>query len=144
MKTSTQEQHAVHRGAAGQIAENRGARVGGAPARQRGNHLVSAFGVLATALTLYGSVGVAGCSSSSGAGGSGSNRCSEGPGKCAGGDSSSCRCGSTCLRACDTCDYACTFTCTSDADCEGLFASNGTTPLTCSSPSIVATYEACD
>lgn len=96
-----------------------------------------------------GKVTVSSCSNpqatgSGGSGGNGGNRCSEGPGTCTNPISANnCRCGTSCDKPCNTCDYRCEFYCNSDADCAGLYASGGVTPLKCSQPTTVATYKAC-
>lgn len=68
-----------------------------------------------------------GCSSSSDATENG-NVCPEGPGTCQNGDSSTCRCGESCVQTaqCAGCGYECVKGCASDQDCAGYFS--GDTP----------------
>ena len=69
-----------------------------------------------------------GCSSSNDSSSSGANKCPSGPGKCSDGDSSTCRCGESCVQTatCAGCGYECVKGCDTDADCEGYFS--GDTP----------------
>lgn len=70
-----------------------------------------------------------GSSGSSGSGGS----CNSGPGLCTDPVSGNhCRNGAVCEQPCATCDYGCYKDCSSDADCAGFCASDGS-PLKCTS-----------
>jgi hypothetical protein len=66
--------------------------------------------------------------SGSGTGSGSQNVCPEGPGQCADGDSSTCRCGEICVQSaeCAGCAYECVKGCSTDADCTGFYS--GDTP----------------
>ena len=83
--------------------------------------------VSAVALMLVSSIATS-CSSSPHGGSSGANVCPEGPGQCQNGDSSTCRCGESCVQTavCAGCGYECVKGCATDDDCIGYFS--GDTP----------------
>jgi hypothetical protein len=69
----------------------------------------------------------AGSGTGSGTGSPTTNVCPEGPGTCANGDSSTCRCSEACVETANgTGTYECVKGCASDADCAGYFS--GDTP----------------
>lgn len=82
--------------------------------------------VLALTVAVWAYVGCG--SSSSGSSGSTSsssaNVCPQGPGTCKNGDSSTCRCGESCVQTaqCAGCAYECVKGCAADADCAGYFS----------------------